>query len=176
MDFKKTREELSKFAKYVIQQSRSNLTKGKKNNTSELYKSLRYDINEKDDGIYLTIYMSDYGDFVDKGVKGANPGLVKNGKQKAPNSPFKYTNKKPPQSFIRKWAKDRNFRLRDAKGRFAKGNYNAIGYVLQKFIFAQGIKPSFFFTKPFKQAFKRLPEDIAKAFSTDLINITIEQR
>lgn len=175
MNFKETREELNKFAKYVIQQSRSNLTKGKKNNTSELYKSLKYDIDEKEDGIYLNIYMSDYGDFVDKGVKGANPSLVKNGKQKAPNSPFKYTNKKPPASFISQWAKQKNFRLRDKKGRFKKGNYRAIGFVLQKFIFAQGIRPSFFFTKPFKQAFKRLPEDLTKAFATDLINITIEQ-
>ena len=176
MDFKQTKEELNKFAKYVIQQARTNLTKQKKNNTSNLYKSLKYKVNEKNDGLYLDIYMDEYGDFVDQGVKGANTSLVKNGKQKAPNSPFKYTNKKPPQKFIEQWAKARNFRLRDKKGRFAKGNYRSIGFVLQKFIFAQGIKPSFFFTKPFKKAFTRLPSELGEAFAKDIINITIDTR
>ena len=43
------REELNKFAKYVIQQSRSNLTKGKKNTSKELYNSLGYDIESSKD-------------------------------------------------------------------------------------------------------------------------------
>jgi hypothetical protein len=174
MNYTETKEALDKFAKYVIQQARTNLTKKKKNLSNNLYKSLKYDLTEKEDGLYLTIYMDEYGDFIDQGVKGANPSLVKNGKQKAPNSPFRYKNKKPPQKFIEQWAKARNFRLRDAKGRFKKGNYRSIGFVLQKFIFAQGIKPSFFFTKPFKQAFKRLPEGLAEAFTQDIINITLE--
>ena len=38
------RDELNKFAKYVIQQSRSNLTKGKKNASKELYNSLGYEV------------------------------------------------------------------------------------------------------------------------------------
>ena len=40
MQLKQTQEALNKFAKYVIQQSRSNLTKGKKNVSKELYNSL----------------------------------------------------------------------------------------------------------------------------------------
>lgn len=174
MNYNETKDALDKFAKYVIQQARSNLTKKKKNLSKNLYNSLKYDLDEKDDGLYLTIYMDEYGEFIDKGVKGANPSLVKNGKQKAPNSPYRYKFKKPPHGFIMNWAKQRNFRLRDSKGRFSKGNYRAIGFVLQKFIFAQGIKPSYFFTKPFKQAFKRLPEGLGEAFAKDIINITIE--
>jgi len=181
MQLKETEEILNKFAKYVIQQARTNLTKKKKSATGDLYKSLKHKIVPTPEGLNLIIYMNEYGDFVDQGVKGKDPSIITKwtnnrltGKQKAPNSPFSFKNKKPPRGFIKKWAKQRNFRLRDKKGKFVKGNYNAIAYVLQKFIFAQGIKPSFFFTKPFKQAFKRLPGGLGEAFKQDIINITIE--
>ena len=39
MRLEETRDALNSFGKYVVQQSRSNLTKGKKNSTSDLYKS-----------------------------------------------------------------------------------------------------------------------------------------
>ena len=42
---KNVQQELNRFAKYVIQQSRTNLTKGKKNSSKALYNSLDYDIN-----------------------------------------------------------------------------------------------------------------------------------
>jgi hypothetical protein len=35
---------LTKFAKYVIQQARTNLTKGKHNFSKELYNSLQYEL------------------------------------------------------------------------------------------------------------------------------------
>ena len=38
------RKALEKYAKYVIQQSRSNLTRGKNNATKQLYNSLEYNI------------------------------------------------------------------------------------------------------------------------------------
>ena len=52
MDYLELNKALNGFGKYVIQQSRSNLTKGKKNSTSDLYNSLKYDITEEQ-GIYL---------------------------------------------------------------------------------------------------------------------------
>jgi len=41
---KALQEELNKFAKYVIQQSRSNLSKSGKNVSKELYNSLGYNV------------------------------------------------------------------------------------------------------------------------------------
>ena len=38
------RKALEKYAKYVIQQSRSNLTRGKNNASKQLYNSLEYNI------------------------------------------------------------------------------------------------------------------------------------
>ena len=70
MQLKETREALNKFAKYVIQQARTNLTKGKKNYTKELYNSLEYLPFIKGDEIGVKFFMEDYGRFQDRGVKG----------------------------------------------------------------------------------------------------------
>ena len=69
--FAKTQEAFNKFAKYVIQQSRSNLTKQKKNSSSSLYKSLGYDLKVTDKSFSLEFFMEDYGAFVDQGVQGS---------------------------------------------------------------------------------------------------------
>ena len=81
---KEAQDELNKFAKYVIQQSRSNLTKGKKNVSKDLYNSLGYKLNETSKGATLGFEMDGYGNFVDKGVQG------KSSSSKAPNSPYRY--------------------------------------------------------------------------------------
>lgn len=165
---KETKSALERFAKRVVKQARTNLTKGKKNVSKELYDSLGYDLNVHKNSFSLSMIMEDYGQFQDLGVKGANPSLVKNGRQKGHLGKFTFRNKMPPLEPLIKWAKFRNIRLRDAKGRFAKGNYRTIGFILQKRIFAQGIKPSLFFTKPFVNAFKDLPEEVVEAFGLDL--------
>ena len=69
------------------------------------------------------------------------------------------------------WAKKKNIRLRDEQGRFKKGNYNTIGFLISKSIFEKGLKPSLFFTKPFERAIKRLPEDLQDAFGEDIKNM-----
>ncbi len=168
---KNLQTELQSFGKYVVQQSRSNLTKQKHNVSKELYNSIHYKLEEKNGNFDLAFIMDEYGTFLDKGVKGANPSLVKGGKQKGGNSPYSFRNKRPPMQPIADWAKKRNIRLRDKEGKFKKGNYRTIGFILQKSIFAQGIKPSMFFTKPFLAAFDRYPELLSKAFAQDIIDI-----
>jgi hypothetical protein len=168
---KNLQTELQSFGKYVVQQSRTNLTKGKHNVDKRLYRSLDYKISESNDIYSLQFLMEDYGMFLDKGVRGANPSLVKNGKQKGSNSSYSFKFKRPPMQPLADWAKARNIRLRDEKGRFKKGNYRSIGFILQKSIYAQGIKPSLFFTKPFLKAFKRYPELLTEAFAQDIIDI-----
>ncbi len=168
---KNLQTELQSFGKYVVQQSRSNLTKQKHNVSKELYNSIHYKLEEKNGNFDLAFIMDEYGTFLDKGVKGANPSLVKGGKQKGGNSPYSFRNKRPPMQPIADWAKKRNIRLRDKEGKFKKGNYRTIGFILQRSIFAQGIKPSMFFTKPFLAAFDRYPELLSKAFAQDIIDI-----
>ncbi len=163
-----TEQALNKFAKGVIKQSRANLTRKDKNVTRELYDSLKYDLKVGPNSFRLEIDMSKYGEFQDEGVKGANPGLVKNGVQKAPNSRFAFKNKMPPVKDIQKWVNARGLKLRDKKGRFAKGGAKTLAYLISRSIYAQGIKPSRFFTRAFETQYDRLPEELIQAFALDL--------
>jgi hypothetical protein len=162
------KQSLHSFGKYIVQQSRSNLTKQDKNVTKQLYDSIGYEVNVSENSFSFKLLMDEYADYQDSGVRGANPNLVNNGKQKAPLSPYTFRNKMPPVQPLIAWAKKRNIRFRTQEGRFAKGNYRTIGFWLQKRIYAQGIKPTHFWSRPFALAFKRLPEEIVDAFALDL--------
>ena len=161
MDFKETNNALNRFAKHVIQQSRTNLTKGRKNYKKSLYNSLRSELTTSPNSFSLVFIMNEYGVFQDKGVSGT---------EKKYNTKFSYKNKMPPIKPLADWAKFRGIRLRNEKGQFAKGNYKTIGYLIARSIQKKGIKPSLFFTKPFERAFKDLPEDLIEAYGLDLDN------
>jgi hypothetical protein len=167
MDFTNLEEVLNKYAKYVVQQAKSNLTKDGKG-SGVLYESVKYTLEKEADLFLLDFLMEDYGIYVDEGVKGANPSLIKAGVQKAPMSKFKYTNKMPPMQILANWAKAKNIRFRNAKGQYAKGSNRSMGFVLQKSIFAQGLKPNYFFTKPFNKGIKTLSPELAESFILDI--------
>jgi hypothetical protein len=178
-------QELNKFAKAVVKQSRANLTRAKKGGGS-LYKSLDSNVKVSKNSFELTFLMEEYGIFQDKGVKGKDPSKVSpNAKikgQQAPNSKYKFGSGKTGNykgfvTSIEKWAKKKNIRLREFKtvngkkvstGRFAKGSYKTISHIIAGNIYNRGIRPSLFFTKPFEQAFKNLDKDIVKAFALDV--------
>lgn len=154
-------EVLEKFAKEVIKQSRANLTRQKKNVDRKLYDSLGYDLKVSQNSFSLSLEMEKYGDFQDKGVSGTE---VKH------DTPYKFTTKQPPSEPIAQWAKKRNIRLRDAQGRFAKGDYKTIGFLIARSIKRKGIKPSLFFTKPFENRFKQLPDEVIEAYGLEIDN------
>ena len=66
------------------------------------------------------------------------------------------------------WAKSKNIRFRNAKGQYAKGSNKSMGFALQRSIFAQGLKPNYFFSKPFKKGLKTLSPDLARSFALDI--------
>ena len=74
--YKNLNDALEEYAKYVIQQARTNLTKDKKGD-GNLYNSLSYDILESTDEFLVDFLMEDYGMFVDKGVKGKQAPILK---------------------------------------------------------------------------------------------------
>lgn len=162
MRLKQTKDILNKFAKYVIQQSRTNLTKNKKNSTKALYNSLDFKYKTVNGGIGIQFLMDEYGIFQDKGVSG---------KKKKYNTPFSYKDKMPPSSAFDKWSVRKGIAPRDKSGKFIPRK--SINFLIAKSIFNKGIKPSLFFTKPFEKAYKDLPKDLVKGFIND-IEITIE--
>ena len=161
MQLTKTQEALEAFKKFVIQQSRSRLSKSNKNVSKELYNSLKGNVKAMPNSILTTFEMEDYGIYQDKGVSGT---------KKKYNTPYSYTTKMPPVKPLAQWAKARNIRLRDEKGQYKKGNYQTIGFLIAKSIYTKGIKPSLFFTKPFEQAFKKLPNELIENFGLDVEN------
>ena len=155
---KNVQQELNRFAKYVIQQSRTNLTKGKKNSSKALYNSLDYDLNVSPNSFSMSFLMEDYGIFQDKGVSGI---------KKKYNTPYSYTNKMPPPSKMDKWIVRKG--LKGVRGKDCKFiSRKSLQFIIARSIYNNGIKPSLFFTKPFKKAFTNLDKDIIKAYQLDV--------
>ena len=156
---------IRRFRDYVIQQAKSNLTKGGKNSSKDLYNSLKGEIVTDKGFTIVGFQMKDYGTFVDLGVRGKTSSL------KAPNSPYKFgtgTGRKGGLTQgINKWVKQKGFQFRDKRGRFM--SYDSTAYLITRSIFQKGIKPSLFFTKPFEAGYKKyIDVDLVKAFGQDV--------
>jgi len=167
MEFQLMQKELNDFGKYVVQQSRTNLTKGKHNASKELYNSIGYFVDKTAQGYKISFEMEDYGMYQDRGVKGVKSNYVVN-----KNSPFSYKQNSNligleyHTGVFAKFAKRMGMQPRDKKGKF--GSYKTMGFILANSIKNKGVKASMFFTKPFEQAFKRLPEELAESLAKDL--------
>lgn len=156
---------LQAFNKYVIQQARTNLTKGNKNVSKKLYDSLKAQTKVSPNSIENYIEMEQYGQFLDLGVKG------KVSSQRAPNSPFKYgsgTGKKGGLTEgIRGWVKARRFQFKNREtGKFM--SYEQTAQLITRSIYLKGTKPTLFFSKPFAKGFESLPEELIKAYGLDI--------
>jgi len=169
MELKQVNIVLTRFRDYVIQQSRSNLSKSNKNVSKELYNSLKGEVVTQDNYSIVGFSMADYGMFQDKGVRGASSSA------KAPNSPFRFgtgTGKKGGLTkSILEWVQAKRFQFRNKEnGKFM--SYQQTGYLISRSIFQKGIKPSLFFTKPFEAGYKKyIDTDLMKAFSQDIDTI-----
>jgi hypothetical protein len=157
---------LNKFGKGVVKQSRANLTRQKKNVDKTLYNSLDYKVQTAKSSFSIKFYMEDYGNFQDLGVKGTKSNYRENS-----NSPYSYRSKRPPVKPLADWAKKRRIRLRDSKGKFKRGNYKSIGFLISRSIFEKGIRSSKFFTRAFETQYKRLPDELIEIYSLELTDL-----
>jgi len=153
-----TKESLEKFRKFVAQQSRSRLSKAKKNDSKGLYKKLDGVLKVSPNSFKLSWDLG-YGNFQDKGVSGT---------EKKYDTPYSYKSKMPPIKPLAEWAQRKGIKLRDEKGKFKKGGYKTLGFLIARSIQRKGIKPSLFFTKPFEQGFKKLPDELLEAYGLDV--------
>ena len=172
LDKKEVQESIDRFRKYVIQQSRSNLSKQGKNFSKSLYNSLNGVSKVNPNSISLYFEMEEHGLYQDKGVKG------KTSSSKAPASPFKFgsgTGKKGGLTQgIQKWVKGKRFQFRNKQGKFL--SYDSTAFLITRSIYNKGLKPSLFFTRPFEKAFKDLPEELVEAYGIDVINTFIKDK
>ena len=162
--FAKTQEALNKFAKYVVSQSKANLTRSKKNASGNLRNSIGYDLKVNPNSFELEFIMAEYGMFVDEGVQGSKSSYLE-----SRNSRFEFSGrfKTIPTKSIDKWVVRKGIKgTRDEKGRFI--DRQSLKYVIAKSIYEKGIRASMFFTKPFEKAFENLPDEVIEAYALDI--------
>jgi hypothetical protein len=165
MEQAETKKALEQLRKYVIQQSRSNLSRLSKNTTKKLYSSINGDVQAYPNSIRLSFSMEEYGWYQDQGVKG------KTNASKAPNSPFRFGSgtgiKGGLTKGINKWVKMRGIKFKDKKTGKSL-SYKSTAFLITRSIYNKGMRPSLFFTKPFQAALKRLPVDFMEAYGLDM--------
>lgn len=158
------RTALNKFAKGVVMQSKRNLTTKGKKAGGALHRSIKYELDVYKQSFSLSFLMEDYGQFVDKGVQG------KFSRTKAPQSPYRFGSGRGKKGGltkgIDKWVRQKGIQFRDKKGKFI--SYDGTAFIIARSIYRTGIKPSMFFTKPFENAFKRLPDEVVEKFGLEV--------
>jgi len=161
---------MDKYKSYVIQQSRSNLTKGgehgKHTASGSLYKSLKGKVtssmNRGLKGRFtggsqmpsLEFEMNSYGKFLDEGVRGSKSNYIEN---RLTTNKFKNKKKAVPVGPIKKWCR-------------SKGISEKLAYAISKSIYQKGIKATNFFTKPLERRNKIYMMQYHKAIADDIAN------
>lgn len=151
---------LEKYAKYVIQQSRSNLARKGQNTSKRLYQSLSYRIK----GTNVNFEGLQYGNYQDQGVRGA-----KSTYPESKNSPFRYRDKMPPSKVFDKWNVKKGIAPRDEEGKFI--SRKSLNYLIARSIYKKGIRATLFFTKPFERGLDLYGDEIVAGYLED--NLTI---
>jgi len=172
MELKNLDKLIKKYKDYVVQQSRSNLSKRKMNDTKELYNSIKGEIVHDNKYTLVGFSMVEYGWYQDQGVKGKNGKFET--RQDYKKGGFQFgsgSGKGGLTSGINKWVKSRQIQFRDQKsGKFL--TYQSTAFIIARSIYMKGLKPTLFFTKPFIAGYKKYIEtDLIKAFGQDVETI-----
>ena len=160
---------LNSFGKYIIQQSKSNLSRKKKNVSKELYNSLEFKVVKTTEGFSVQFFMADYGTFIDKGVSGTkkiNEYTTYDGRRV--ESPYKYRGKRPPMKVFDKWIIRRGIAPRDSQGKFI--SRKSLQYLIANKIYTQGIQGISFFQRPLQLGLKDFYDQVGNAIKEDIIN------
>ena len=144
---------LSRFAKAVVKKARTNLTRGGHKFNGKLYRSLDdWDVRVTNKSIYLSFSMEEYGEYQDRGVKGA--ANFKSHKMKV-FTPFRFKDKAPPPRALKEWSRSKGLNE----------------FAVSRNIYLKGIPQTLFFTKAFKSTVGDLPNTILEVFSNDVDDI-----
>lgn len=162
---------LESFGKQVVNRSKGNLQRAGKG--GKLENSIKFDIVTTPDGFTVQFYMSNYGQFVDKGVSGTKvKRSFKDYKGKTIKSPFAYKNSKghsqPPSSALDKWVVKKGIAPRDASGKFMKRK--SITFLIARSIGKKGIQGISFFQKPLGLGLKEFGKDLLGSVKEDILN------
>ena len=171
--YPKARKVMESYKRYVVSQSKANLTKGRMvrgkksshKSTGKLHGSIKgyvtAKMNRSIKGRFtggsampsLTFEMANYGKFLDEGVRGSKSNYIENRNSK---NKFRNGKKSVPVGPIRTWCKK-------------KGISEKLAFLIARSIYEKGIKASHFFTKPLqktKQEYvERIPQGNSRRYS-----------
>ena len=156
-------EALELFRNQVVNEAKANLRSlGKGGGTLE--QSIQgTDVRVSEKSLEFEIKMVLYGLFQDKGVSGV---------KKKYNTPYSYKDKMPPPSKLDKWIVRKGIAPRN-KGKFTGRKISTVGFqksiqfLIARSIFFNGIRPSLFFTAPFRKHARDLPSLLETVFALD---------
>lgn len=151
-----TLKALEQFRDLVVAEAKANLQRLGKDTSGKLSKSIKGEVKQMPNSIGIYFEMEPYGNFQDKGVSGT---------QRKFDTPYSYKSKMPPPSAFDKWIVRKGIAPRSATGKFQ--SRKGMQFAIAKTIFKYGIKPSLFFTKPFEEAYKTLPDTLIDKYGLD---------
>mgnify|MGYP003133378946 CR=1 FL=1 len=174
----------------IVKRAKSNLQKAK--GDTSLSRSIKFKVKSTYDSYELEFSMDSYGNFVDKGVRGAG-GTIKTGKNKGDwggkrfyktytgqkkQSPYKFGSGKSRGGSIYKgieaFIKKKGIKGRSSiTGRFITNK--SLTFAITKVLWTKGIHGISFFQKALQFGLSTMPEELGAAIKTDIIdNLTTE--
>jgi len=168
MDNVESKKILDKFFTSVISKAKENLNSKGINASKNLSNSFNYFVKVSPNSISADLFAENYLPFIDKGVKGVKSGSSLGGfayKSKGGKTGLKGM---PPPKAFDKWNVIRGRAARDEKGRFL--TRKQLNFRTAVGVFNYGIKPTKFFTNPFEDEFKKLPNELVEAYGLDIEN------
>jgi len=142
------------------------ITKGIKG--SQLEESISYRLKVDKNNWTIQFSMSDYGKFMNDGVKGTDnePKYFENEEGKRVLSEHSYSAEMPPVKVFEAWIKRKGIQGRNKKtGRFIKRK--SLAFAMAKNRQLRGYNGLSFFTKPLSIALKKFPKDLLKSIEKD---------
>ena len=162
-------EALQEFEQRVVQASKDNLKKQKKDSTGKLSNSIKGEVKVMPNSIRMFFQMEEYGFYQDRGVNGIR--TVRSDRE------FSFKKGVPSREMLKSldvWIRRKGikaFTPRNKKGQFT--SRKSLKFMLARSIFNKGIKPSMFFTKPFESAFQKLPNELIEKYGLDMENLLV---
>jgi hypothetical protein len=173
MRLEEVKKTINKFKETVISEAKKNLKTKNKNVSGKLSNSLKGKLSQTETGLLLRFFATEYGYFVDRGVKGTKstyPEIRKYGTLAKFGSGTGA--KGGLTTGIQNWVRNRRsvgigFQFRDKKtGRFLSLETTA-SFVIRS-MWLKGLKPSLFFTEPLEIEYKKLINELGDSFIVEI--------
>ena len=171
---------LNSFGRFVVKEAKSNLKNAGKGG-GDLEKSIKFRVNSRADGYDVQFMMEDYGQFVDKGVKGKGGKIGKKsigGKRTyttwegtRKNSPFQFGSGTGKKGGLRKgiasWIKKKGLQPRSEGGQYM--TTKGLIFMFSRSIYIRGIHGISFFQKPLGLGMDEFGTEMLVALKEDII-------